>query len=435
MFGVFARFNLLLTRTRVRAAVKEFQMQLIATVQEAVLKLQSKFTLKYESSAAARMSRLRGIPPVAGKILWARQMERQVIKLMDRMGHVLGPGWGQQLEGRQLRKSGDELLAKLDARAFFRNWVVEWEKELTSKHTTLLHSYPVLIEQVSRTGAVQLQAKVNFDEKSELLLKEIRHLKWLGFGKDIPRTLTMVAEEATQRYPFAVAIKTALRSYSAVRGLVTPELEPLVMPELTIIRETIAEAFDCKLSESTAVTKKRRVRWDTKEMIEWVTRLTEQVSKFEDRVEQLLTACEKVDVALRQIDVVEYEHEQFLGVFNSIQKTIDEMSLAGYSDLDSWVVLVSQKMGGALAKRLQAALETWNKAFRMEQEPPAAAEDLADETEHSEVEDTSAAKASKTKFYSVKVPSESEIMTAAKVQLEIVLRNQEISAMPAVVSL
>ena len=91
MFVVFARFNLLLTHTRVLAAVKAFQMQLIATVTESVGKLQSKFTLTYEASPAARISRLRGIPPVAGKILWAKQMERQVQTLMGRMGNVLGP--------------------------------------------------------------------------------------------------------------------------------------------------------------------------------------------------------------------------------------------------------------------------------------------------------------------------------------------------------
>lgn len=65
-------------------------MQLIATVADAVGKLQSKFTLKYEASAAARVSRLRGLPPVSGKILWAKQMERQVQTLVERMGNVLG---------------------------------------------------------------------------------------------------------------------------------------------------------------------------------------------------------------------------------------------------------------------------------------------------------------------------------------------------------
>ena len=171
------------------SAVKEFQMQLIATVADAVGKLQSKFTLKYESSPAARISRLRGIPPVAGKILWAKQMERQVQTLVERMGNVLGPNWGQQLEGRQLHKTCDELLAKLDARSFFNNWVLEWEKELTSATAAKLNTYPIIIgHEKGRDG--QLVAVVNFDEKTELLFKEIRHLKWLGFGKYIPRTLT-----------------------------------------------------------------------------------------------------------------------------------------------------------------------------------------------------------------------------------------------------
>jgi dynein heavy chain 1 len=412
MFRVFARFNLLLTRTRVRAAVKEFQMQLISTVAEAVGKLQSKFTLKYESSAAARISRLRGIPPVAGKILWAKQMERQVHTLMERMSNVLGPNWGQQLEGRQLRKSGDELLAKLDARSFFRNWVMEWEKELTSATTSRLHSFPILVESEGRDGS--LLAKVNFDEKSELLFKEIRHLKWLGFGKDIPRTLTMVSEEATARYPYAVAVKTALRSYQAVRVLVTPELEPLVMPQLLEIREAIAEAFDVKLSSSTAVAKKRRVRWDTKEMTDWVTTLTESVTKFEDRVEQLLGACDRVDIALNLLEQVEYDGAKFQAVLATIQKTIDEMSLSGYSDLDSWVRVIGDKMGQVLSKRLETALKGWNKALKVVKD-----QDKGEEIEDSEME-------------IVKDDDNLPVVTiSTKVSLEIVLRNQEISAVPA----
>ena len=120
-------------------------------------------------------------------------------------------------------------------------------------------------------------------------------LKWLGFGADIPRTLSMVSQESMERYPFAVTIKTALRSYQAVRVLITPELEPLVMPQLLEIRELISDAFDVKLSTSTAVAKKKRIRWEDKEMTEWLTKLTEAVTKFEDRVEQLLRACDKVD--------------------------------------------------------------------------------------------------------------------------------------------
>ena len=412
MFRVFARFNLLLTRTRVRAAVKEFQMQLIQTVAVAVEKLQSKFTLKYEASAAARISRLRGIPPVSGKILWAKQMERQVHTLMERMGNVLGPNWGQQLEGRQLRKSGDELLAKLDARSFFRNWVMEWEKELTAAATSKMTSFPVIIEPTGRNGV--LVARVNFDEKSELLFKEIRHLKWLGYGKDIPRTLTMVSEEALARFPFAVSIKTALRSYQAVRVLVTSEIEPLVMPQLLEIRECLAEAFDVKLSSSSAITKRRRVRWDTKEMTDFVTKLSECVTKFEDRVEQLLRACDKVDIALNLLEEIDYDASKFKSILGSIQKTIDEMSLSGYSELDSWIQIVSDKMADVLAKRLESALKAWNKAFDISKSP----ENVEDETERSD-------------FAGDEDPV-TDMTIAVSVHMEIMLRNQQILAIPAI---
>ena len=199
MFRVFARFSPLLSRTRVRAAVKEFQLQLMETVGEAVSGLQAKFAHRYESSSAADLASARGVPPVAGKVLWARQMERQVHALMGRMGDVLGKEWGQQLEGRALRRSCDELLSKLDSRPYFRAWVGEWEQRLASDVGSKLSTYPIVIV---REGG-RMVAKANFDEGHEYLSREIRYLKWLGYERDIPRTLAVVAEEAEARHPHA----------------------------------------------------------------------------------------------------------------------------------------------------------------------------------------------------------------------------------------
>lgn len=51
-----------------------------------------------------------------------------------------------------------------------------------------LSSYPIM---VVREGTNNLLiAKVNFDEKYELLFCEIRYLKWLGFERDIPKTVS-----------------------------------------------------------------------------------------------------------------------------------------------------------------------------------------------------------------------------------------------------
>jgi hypothetical protein len=62
-----------------------------------------------------------------------------------------------------------------------------------------------------------------------------------------------------------VALKTALRSYTAARGLITSELEPLVAPELRLIQESITEAFDVSPGRSRFTTR-RRVRWDSKDI-------------------------------------------------------------------------------------------------------------------------------------------------------------------------
>jgi dynein heavy chain 1 len=199
MFRVFARFNPLLARTRVRAAVKEFQLQLMNTVGQAVQKLQSKFTHKYESSPASCIATIRGIPPMSGKILWAKQMERQVQTLMKRMSDVLGKEWRKQLEGRELRRSCDELLNKLDSRAYFRAWVTEWERELLSDKSLKLGTYPITIV---REGKIFV-ARANFDEKHEYLAREIRYLKWLGYERDVPPTISQVAMDAMSRYPHA----------------------------------------------------------------------------------------------------------------------------------------------------------------------------------------------------------------------------------------
>ena len=183
------------------------------------------------------------------------------------------------------------------------------------------------------------------------------------------------------------------------------------MPQLLEIRELISEAFDVKLSGSTAVSKKQRVRWETKELPDWVARLTESVSKFEDRVEQLLRACDKVDIALNLMEEVGFNQQKFQAVLASIQKTIDEMSLSGYNDLDSWVCVVGDKMAGVLAMRLEKALKGWNKAFKMVQQKE------GDEEKKSDDDD------------SENFPP---ISIATTLELEIVLRNQEISASPAI---
>ena len=202
-----------------------------------------------------------------------------------------------------------------------------------------------------------------------------------------------------------MALKSALRSYAVARELITPELEPLVLPQLKSIRESIAEAFGVPIGKTTKGSTKRRVRWEGKEMAEWVAGLTELVSRFEERVEKLLKACDKIDSQLRFLGEVEFDNKNFSKVVNSIQEHVDGLSLAGYSGLKLWVDTVNLKVGGILKQRLECALIDWSRTLDEKK-------DENGDEEKDELHDD---------FKDVKIPA---------IPVEILLRNQEISASP-----
>jgi dynein heavy chain 1 len=141
---------------------------------------------------------------------------------MSRISNVLGDDWGQQLDGRTLRRSCDELLAKLDAKSFLRSWISQWEKELILGANSRSDTFPLLIVSSGREKE-KYEVQVNMDSNIELLFREVRTLTWLGFEKDIPRTLRSLSEEALIRFPYAISLRSSLRSYSTARKSITPE--------------------------------------------------------------------------------------------------------------------------------------------------------------------------------------------------------------------
>ena len=163
-----------------------------------------------------------------------------------------------------------------------------------------------------------------------------------------------------------MALKAALRSYTVTRDLVDSDLQELVLPQLKSIREAIAEAFGVSSEGSTTKSSSsRRVRWDGKEMTEWVAGLTELVTRFEERVETLLYSCDKIYTQLDALSNVKYDHQEFLTIAENIQKIIDELSLKGYSGLNNWVTSVDEKMSAVLCSRLVDAIQGWTEYFQV----------------------------------------------------------------------
>lgn len=98
----------------------------------------------------------------------------------------------------------------------------------------------------------------------------------------------------------------------------------------------------------------------------------------------------------------------------SIQKIVDQLSLAGYTDLVSWVSVVDNRMGIVLCNRLEEALKSWTGTFEIEDDN----EDNEDEAIEEKKSD-----------FTTKLR---KAIIIPKILVEILLRNQEISSSPAV---
>jgi len=65
---------------------------------------------------------VRDLPPLAGSIIWARQIERQLNAYMRRVEAVLGKGWESHVDGQKLKADGDSFRLKLNTQELFEDW-------------------------------------------------------------------------------------------------------------------------------------------------------------------------------------------------------------------------------------------------------------------------------------------------------------------------
>lgn len=183
-------------------AISEYQSQLIDSVKEDIRLLQDKFKLSYQQSESYRMSQIRDHPPVAGAIVWAKQIERQLSTYMHRVEDVLGDGWQNYADGEKLNMEHERFKAKLDTKPIFDAWLAD----ILRKKIEIVGP----IFQILKTRGT-LSLAVNFDSQIIMLFKEVRNLLWLGFG--VPHGVGNVAKDAKRVYPLAVSLMETVRTY------------------------------------------------------------------------------------------------------------------------------------------------------------------------------------------------------------------------------
>ncbi|KAJ4492499.1 dynein heavy chain, N-terminal region 1-domain-containing protein [Lentinula lateritia] len=206
MFRVFSKFNALFVRPKIHGAIQEYQTQLIDSVKEDIKHLHDKFKTQYRYSEAYHMSQMRDLPPIAGAIIWAREIKRQLLTYMKRVEDVLGKGWELYAEGQKLQPESSTFRKKLDTRPVYEAWLHDINRRNMGVDGRLFEIVRL------RGGGFQLAS--NFDPQIITLFKEVRNLLWLGF--QVPHAITNMAKDAKRVYPHAVSLMETVLTFDGI---------------------------------------------------------------------------------------------------------------------------------------------------------------------------------------------------------------------------
>ncbi|CAN7982336.1 unnamed protein product [Ixodes hexagonus] len=349
MFRIFSRFNALFVRPHIRGAIREYQTQLMQRVKDDIEALHEKFKVQYTQSKACRISRARDLPPVAGSIIWAKQIDRQLSVYMKRVEDVLGKGWENHVEGQKLKSDADSFRSKLNTQPIFD----EWSRVVQQRQLGVTGRIFAIESTRSRTGNV-LKLKVNFLPEIITLAKEVRNLKWMGFR--VPLAIVNKAHQANQLYPFAISLIESVRTYERTCEKVEdrPSITLLVAGQKKDVQNLIAEGIG--------------LVWESYKLDPYVQKLAEMVFNFQEKVDDLMAIEEQIDVDVRSLETCAYSATTFADVLNKIQRAVDDLSLHQYSNLHLWVSKLDEQVEAKLAGRLEAGVRAWTLALEGKKE-------------------------------------------------------------------
>ncbi len=348
MFAVFSKFNALFIRPRIRGAISEYQDVLIEQVMTDIEALAGCLRDGYGASVERKMDKLRDIPPVAGHIVWARQLASQLEGLMQRVEDVLGSSWALNVHGKKLKQDGDNLREKLKTEPVFAQWVDETNKALAS-FAGPDHMVSSAVFSIQKRGTSYVLS-VAFDERLIVLFKEVRNLVWLGFRAAMPMPITLLSSGVRQVYPSVVALRQLVRTYNQCAQDVTEAARPLVQAQHKAVQAIISASI--------------RLRWNSLSRLQpLVSQLTTAVTAFKSAVTHALEATAIVDGAIEQLRTCAYDHDAFKKQLETLQKQADALDLAKHSNLRAWAASVSVRVEGVLTEQLGRALDAFSAAL------------------------------------------------------------------------
>ena len=360
MFRVFEKFNALLVRPKVRGAIGAYQAQLLENVKTAIAALHERFKQQYGGSEAQMMAQLRDIPPVAGAILWVRQIQAQLENYMSKVQAVLGEDWTLHSEGEKLQTESAMFRRKLTTRDIYEAWL----RDIQARDISVTGRLFSISRSRAANGALELV--VNFDNLAISLFKEVRNLSWLDF--QIPHRIATAAKQAQRVYPYALSLMESAAGYfAAVRAI--QEMSHMA-PLMAGYEKEVQNLFGTGI----------KLRWDSfihsyelhikgkatsndSAHVQYVRDLASAVTTLQNKTATIRNLDQTIQQAISEMETCSYVAKNFQAQVDIIQNAVDKMNLENYSNLLSWVSHLNVQLHQIFEDRLQAALKHWTSCF------------------------------------------------------------------------
>ncbi|KAL8693410.1 MAG: hypothetical protein Q9218_001759 [Villophora microphyllina] len=372
MFRVFSKFNALFVRPKIRGAISEYQSQLIENVKTDIASLHDRFKEQYGHSESHAMAQLRDLPPVAGAILWARQIEKQLDAYMRKVEDVLGADWAFHTEGQKLQAETGMFRKKLDTRTIFDSWLQDVTKRRVAINGRLFGIMR------NRTVGNTLELTINFDPQAITLFKEVRHLIWLNYH--IPHTLTSVSKDAKRVYPYAVSLMESVRSLAQTSRtadtLTTVSMmlngyqkivQNLITKGVALRWESFVHSYDLSSKQpaypTTTGTSRAVSGQGESKHVQFVREFENATAILQNKTFTLKEIYSTVEKSMVEIQNCPYNTTTFEARLEAVQTAVDQLNLAGYANLHCLVGILNQTIERFLTQRLRTAIHAWIDVF------------------------------------------------------------------------
>jgi hypothetical protein len=298
-----------------------------------------KFKTQYRFSEAYHMSQMRDLPPIAGAIIWARQIERQLLTYMKRVEDVLGKGWELYAEGQKLQSESTAFRKKLETRPVYDAWLHDINRRDMGVNGRLF--------EIVRLRGGGFQLAVNFDPQIITLFKEVRNLLWLNF--QVPHAITNMAKDAKRVYPHAVSLMETVRTYGQTLDLVENNMgiEWLVAEYRNEAQRMVAKGVsdsDRRFIGDLTLCPGMNIRWDyfvnqydtaryvtgadgrENRHIQFVREFPSVVSVLQDKTNNVIDLYRNILRAVEDLATCTYTSEAFSELLGKIQAAVSSSS-------------------------------------------------------------------------------------------------------------